>query len=818
MEKFRHSPEGRTESVGEKLRQILSASMRIYQKGEDTRARRKEIVLDYLNAVPLGGRPPWGEVLGLGDGLWVWYGLDFAETIRLLRTAGDDEGEILARGAAYKAVLSLLIALRRPAALLGTSTDRLEILTERYLDLLAGARIIDGRLRDAAAASRLAFSGIVPALAQDSPASRKGIDAVRSHLATMLGAYRRYDVDRMHLAIDTTLDQKTEDAVRRALRGFANPVQARAAGLIGERLLARGDPAKVVYSFTLYEIRDAAFRLLVQTDSTDQPFDVNEGLKIDLGSTAKLRTLVTYLELVASLHSRLVDHDREALRATRIDPDDVLLHWAVDHLLHAKDRSRTAMLEAAMGRRYAASSAEAFFTGGGLHTFQNFRVEDDVRVVSVAEAFRESINLVFVRLLRDIALQHTHAANAGAPDLQGPSRAESLARFADFEGRVFIERFYRKYRGMTADDIETALMQRGNRTAPRAAVVFRSIAPRASFDEFTNFVDRWTAHGSAAPRRLDYDSLYASHAPGRMSLADRGYVANIHPLELAVASALRDDPSKSFARTALETEGARQDAYAWLFSGRNQAAQQRAIRTMLERDAFADIHRGWQRVGYPFDSLVPSLASALGAAADRPAALAELIGIILADGYRLPVARVERLRFAQGAPYETLVECHPRPSERVMDSAVAAVLRTALIDVVNRGTAARVRGLFAKSGDAPLVIGGKTGTGDHRHKIFDPGGALREARIVNRAATLVFFLGEDLFGTVTAYVTGAAAADFQFTSALPVQVLKTLEPTLRPLVAARQDDREKRRNVPTVPESNDLASRCPVECGAFRQR
>jgi hypothetical protein len=33
----------------------------------------------------------------------------------------------------------------------------------------------------------------------------------------------------------------------------------------------------------------------VQTDSTDQPFDINEGSKLELGSTAKLRVLTTYL-------------------------------------------------------------------------------------------------------------------------------------------------------------------------------------------------------------------------------------------------------------------------------------------------------------------------------------------------------------------------------------------------------------------------------------------------------------------------------------------------------------------------------------------
>ncbi len=53
---------------------------------------------------------------------------------------------------------------------------------------------------------------------------------------------------------------------------------------------------------------------------------------------------------------------------------------------------------------------------------------------------------------------------------------------------------------------------------------------------------------------------------------------------------------------------------------------------MLEIEAFLDIHQRWQKVGYPFDHLVPSLATAIGSSGDRPAALAELIGTILNDG------------------------------------------------------------------------------------------------------------------------------------------------------------------------------------------
>ena len=36
---------------------------------------------------------------------------------------------------------------------------------------------------------------------------------------------------------------------------------------------------------------------------------------------------------------------------------------------------------------------------------------------------------------------------------------------------------------------------------------------------------------------------------------------------------------------------------------------------MLEVEAFLDIHQRWPRLGYPFDHLVPSLATALGSSA-----------------------------------------------------------------------------------------------------------------------------------------------------------------------------------------------------------
>jgi hypothetical protein len=66
--------------------------------------------------------------------------------------------------------------------------------------------------------------------------------------------------------------------------------------------------------------------------------------------------------------------------------------------------------------------------------------------------------------------------------------------------------------------------------------------------------------------------------------------------------------------------------------------------------------------------------------------------------------------------------------------------------------------------------------------------------VVSRAATFVFFLGDRFFGVVTAYVTGPEAARYQFTSALPVQVLKSLAPILTPRFEWTQGEDGKNRS------------------------
>jgi membrane peptidoglycan carboxypeptidase len=136
------------------------------------------------------------------------------------------------------------------------------------------------------------------------------------------------------------------------------------------------------------------------------------------------------------------------------------------------------------------------------------------------------------------------------------------------------------------------------------------------------------------------------------------------------------------------------------------------------------------------------------------------------------------LEFARGTPYETRMTPVPDPGERVMAAPVARTLREVLAGVVERGTARRVAGAFKLPDGTPVPAGGKTGSGDNEYKAIGRGGGVISSRQVNRTATFVFYIGERYFGVLTAFVDGAQAAHYRFTSALPVGILKLLSPAL----------------------------------------
>ena len=115
---------------------------------------------------------------------------------------------------------------------------------------------------------------------------------------------------------------------------------------------------------------------------------------------------------------------------------------------------------------------------------------------------------------------------------------------------------------------------------------------------------------------------------GRVPLVfkDMGYLAAVHPLELWLLDYLQQPGDLSLQDAINKSHDVRREVYGWLLRTKSKNARDSRIRTVLEVDAFSDIHRRWKKMGYPFDHLVPSLATALGSSGDRPAALGRTNG------------------------------------------------------------------------------------------------------------------------------------------------------------------------------------------------
>ncbi|KPB73209.1 Uncharacterized protein AC507_2071 [Pseudomonas syringae pv. maculicola] len=743
------------------------------------------MVRDYLNSVPLSAVPGHGEVHGLAEGLRVWFGVDFAKTNELLASSPTDQKSLADKALALREVLSLVIAQRRPSHYLAKGRAELAELTDSHIRLLAQANVIDKPLADAALKATVTYRDWAQQPTIQPIETNKGISVARTRLSNLLNR-PLYDLDRLDLSATSTLHGELQRSVSQYLRDLANPEFAAKVGLMGERLLTPASTTQVRYSFTLFERGADGSRVRVQTDSTDQPFDINEGSKLELGSTAKMRVLTTYLEIIAELHGRYAGMSNAQLRKIPVEDPDRLTRWAVDYLLQNSDRDLAKMLSSALDRTYSASPAEAFFTGGGMHRFNNFRREDNERIPTLRESLRESINLPFIRLMRDVVRYSTYQAPNNSASLlkddDNPRRQEYLSQFADREGTVFLLRFWKRYKNKTTQERLDTFLDGIHPTAIRLAAVHRYLLPGADQATFNAFVRAHLEETRTTSKLTDkrLAELYTTYAPGAYNLPDQGYIARVHPLDLWLVGYLLKHPEAQFKDAAAASRFERQEVYGWLFKSRHKGARDSRVRTMMEVEAFLDIEQRWQRVGYPFDHLVPSLATAIGSSGDRPAALAELIGIIQNDGIRLPPVRIDSLHFAADTPYETELAINPELGERVLPSEVAAAMREALSQVVDGGTAKRVQGTFKMQDGSVLAMGGKTGTGDNRIESIGAGGRILSSRAINRTATFVFYIGDNHFGALTAFVPGRAAEGFRFTSALPVQVLKGMAPILTP--------------------------------------
>ena len=266
-------------------------------------------------------------MIGLGDGLNAWFGTDFDDHPAAQRPHRD-QAERARAAAVYKQVLSLLLAQRRPSYYLLQGRDDLRELADTYLRLMAADGLISEEVRDLAIAAPLRFRQDPPPPVEISFIDSKATNVMRAHLMSLLRVPQFYELDRLDLQARASLDAATQRRVIDKLRTLTDNAEAARLGLVGERLLAKGDARGIAYSVTLYERAAGLNYLRVQADNLDRPLDLNEGGKFDLGSTAKLRTVVTYLEIIAELHDRYADLPRAELQQVAAEARDPLTTWA----------------------------------------------------------------------------------------------------------------------------------------------------------------------------------------------------------------------------------------------------------------------------------------------------------------------------------------------------------------------------------------------------------------------------------------------------------------------------------------------------------
>ncbi len=797
LEKYRHSENGYTNSVIDKFRQMASASVRAYLLGPDTRQMRRGIALAYLNSMPLAATAKQGEVHGLGDGLSAWFNADFNEVNRLLNSESIKSAEHITpqQAQAYRKVLNILLSQRRPSYLLGRGYQALQNLTDKYLRLMADQGVISPALRDAAL-KESTLQPVKEGLTQASFVTEKKTQSVlRTRLAKAVGVKSNYELDRLDLTVKTTLDFDIQQAVSKSLHRLNEKDGATESGILGFRLLNNTtDLSPVIYSLMLFERSDSGNLLRIQTDNYDQPLDINEGVRLDLGSTSKLRTMVHYLELVTEVYKQYQGRSAKDLKQVELHPRDFLSAWVIAQLSQNPGINLEDLLNLALDKKYSASPYEGFFTGGGVHQFNNFDKSENGKIMSIRHALRDSTNLVFIRLMREVAYHHLYKPGGLARWLESPEdpkRQEYLERFADNEGRVYLRRFYARYQGKTADEALAMLTQRVYPKASRLTMLYQAIYPE-QYDS-TALPRFLKAHlpSAALGSGENIEELRYKYSPENFDLQDQGYITKIHPLELWLVGYLAKHPNATRDEVLEASKEQRLAVYRWLLKSNRKASQQRRILTLLEAEAFKEIHTAWKRVGYPFNGLTPSYATAIGASGDRPAALAELMGILVNDGVRLATVRFESFHYATATPYETVLSKIPESGQRIFAPEIAKVARAALVGVVDGGTAGRLRGIYTDADDKPLVVGGKTGTGDHRQEIWGERGRLISSKFISRAATFTFFIGDRFFGVITAYVQGPNAGNYHFTSALPVQIMKFLKPTLTPLITKTPNENAK---------------------------
>src|SRR5207249_5667035 len=140
-----------------------------------------------------------------------------------------------------------------------------------------------------------------------------------------------------------------------------------------------------------------------------------------------------------------------------------ITRWTAETMSVNKDIDLAALLDKALDREYSGEPGEVFFTGGGAHVFANFEKEENGRIFTLRDGLAHSVNLVYVRLMRDLVRFHEarlpYDSEAVLNEADNPIRLRLLSEIGAKESRHFLFEAYESYRHQDAASIVDRMLQ-----------------------------------------------------------------------------------------------------------------------------------------------------------------------------------------------------------------------------------------------------------------------------------------------------------------------------------------------------------------------
>ena len=512
----------------------------------------------------------------------------------------------------------------------------------------------------------MTFRTEAPPITAVSYVGQKATQDVRNKLVSLLKLPDLYSLDRLDLSAETSVDTAAQARVTAVLAEALRPnLSALSRAWSATSCSATATPRKMTWSFVLYERGGDRNYVRIHADSLNQPFDINSGAKLQLGSTAKLRTLITYLTSSASCTTGSRRCRSRDLLRTAASAEDPLTEWAAGYLARTPGPQRcrrcsTRRCSEPIRRRRVPSLPAAASRASAISTTW----EDDGRptrrdrLPALDQSGFRPDPARYRQLLHGGERRRRSSGCSAIPTTR--SARPICSGLSNADSRRFLHRFYKDYTGLNGNEAMALLADRTQPVPKRLATVFLSIHPDARLAHLQRVPD------DALCRKCD---LSDRRALGLVSdlfarAAATWPIAAMSPASIRSncgwLSICRSTPARAWNEILDASAQVRQEAYSWLFKG-NPHKQDTRIRILLEQDAFERIYENWKALGYPFSHLVPSLGTAIGASGDRPDALADLMGTIMNGGVRVPTVTIERLALCRRIPL-TKRRCPPRPS------------------------------------------------------------------------------------------------------------------------------------------------------------